>query len=126
MQKTEVLRYIVNGLFATSVHYGVLNFNLIVVGVDSIGLANMIASLFGIMVSFIGSRYYVYREHSNVIASQVVRFILLYAVIAVIHGLILYIWSDFYGLSYHLGFIFATLIQINFSYFGNKLLVFIK
>jgi len=124
MQKAELLRYIINGLAATLVHYSVLNFNLLVIEFESAGVANMVAACFGIAVSFIGSRYYVYRGHTNSLSSQFVRFSLLYAFIALLHGVILFIWTDVYALNHHVGFLLATFFQVLFSYLGNKVLVF--
>ena len=58
----QVARYIVNGLFATAVHYGVLTFCLTVLQLPSAGVANLIAAVFGITASFFGSRYFVFRR----------------------------------------------------------------
>lgn len=124
MLKHEVNRYIINGLFATAVHYGVLNFNILILEISSYGVANFIAAIFGISASFLGSRYFVYQGHTNSLASQVLRFGLLYVFIAVLHGFVLYLWTDVNGLNYHLGFLFATVLQVVLSYFGNKVLVF--
>lgn len=124
MLNHEPVRYILNGIIATLVNYSVLNFNLIVLGMGSAGVANFIAAIFGITISFLGSRYFVYREHSNAASSQVVRFLLLYSVIAVLSGFVLYVWSDIYAFSYHIGFIIATFVQMLSSYFGNKVFVF--
>lgn len=126
MLKNEVVRYIVNGLIATAVHYGVLNFNIIILGVETVGIANFIAAIFGITASFIGSRYFVYKGHTNSLKSQIIRFGFLYAFIAVLHGFVLYLWTDIYGLSYHIGFVVATFLQVLLSYVGNKILVFKK
>jgi putative flippase GtrA len=124
MLNHESIRYLINGIVATSVNYGVLNFNMLVLDMNSAGLANFIAAIFGINASFLGSRYFVYKNHNGAVSLQIVRFLLLYGFIAVLSGLVLYVWSDIYGLSYHIGFIIATLIQMLFSYFGNKILVF--
>ncbi len=124
MLNREPIRYLINGVLATLVNYGVLNFNMIVLGMKSAGVANFIAAIFGITASFLGSRYFVYRDHTNSASSQIVRFLLLYGFIAVLSGLVLYVWSDLYGLSYHIGFVIATFVQMLFSYFGNKILVF--
>jgi len=124
MLSREPIRYLINGVFATLVNYGVLNFNMLILDMHSAGVANFIGSAFGITASFLGSRYFVYKEHTNTMSSQIVRFILLYGFIALLAGLVMYIWSDIYGLSYQLGFIVATVIQMLFSYFGNKILVF--
>ena len=44
----ELIRYLINGVLATAVHFGILSFNLNIVDFASAGLANLIASLFGI------------------------------------------------------------------------------
>ncbi len=124
MLSREPVRYIINGVVATLVNYGMLNFNMLILGMKSAGAASFLATIFGIMASFLGSRYFVYRHHSNTVSSQIIRFILLYGFIAIVSGLVLYVWSDLYGFSYHLGFIVATFIQVLFSYVGNREFVF--
>ena len=126
MLSREPIRYLINGVTATLVNYSVLNFNMLILDMKSAGIANFVASIFGITASFLGSRYFVYKEHSNTVSSQIVRFLLLYSFIAVIAGFVMYVWSDVYGLSYHLGFVVAAVVQMLFSYFGNKILVFKK
>ena len=124
MLRHEPVRYIINGIIATLVNYLVLNFNMLVLDMKSAGVANFIGAIFGISASFIGSRYFVYRNHTNSVQSQVLRFLLLYGFIAALAGLVMYVWSDLYGFNYQVGFIVATFIQMLFSYFGNKVLVF--
>lgn len=120
----EIIRYIVNGVTATAVHFSILTFNMEVIQMSSAGAANFTAAIFGITVSFLGSRYYVYRNHTGTFVSHAMKFVLLYAAIAVLHGLVLYIWTDLYGLSWRIGFLFATLLQVTLSYIGNKIWVF--
>lgn|SRR6476469_6231353 len=120
----EVLRYIANGVIATGVHYGALRFGMEVVGVPSAGLANLLAACCGIVVSFIGSRYYVFRQHEEPWFQQAKRFGALYAAIALVHAGLLYLWSDRLHLDYSIGFCIALVIQVISSYFGNKILVF--
>lgn len=120
----QVLRYIVNGLVATAVHYSILRFNLKVVGMPSAGVANAIAAMFGITVSFLGSRYFVFRASSGGLARQGLLFVLSYGLIALLHGLILYLWTDRAGLDYTLGFLVATVMQVACSFVINKFMVF--
>lgn len=120
----ELLRYGINGLAATAVHFAVLSFNLNVLGFQSAGAANMLAAVFGIGASFMGSRYFVFPRTGETIVMQAMKFSGLYGVIALVHGLILFIWTDWYGLDYKLGFIISTAVQVSLSYFGNKFLVF--
>lgn len=121
---TELFRYVANGLVATAVHYGVLTFNLEVLGFASAGLANGCAALFGIASSFVGSRYYVFRRAAQPWLGQLGRFGGLYASIALLHAILLWVWSDLWGLDYRIGFLLATGVQVVLSYLGNKWLVF--
>jgi putative flippase GtrA len=125
-QAAELVRYAINGLVATVVHFAVLNFNLQLLGLSSAGMANFIAALFGIATSFLGSRYFVFRQRSGDVVSQALKFSGLYGLIALLHGLTLYLWTDQWGLDYRAGFLLATLLQLSLSYIGNKYLVFKK
>lgn len=120
----QVARYIVNGLFATAVHYGVLTFCLLMLKVPSAGIANLIAAVFGITASFFGSRHFVFRRPDEPMRSQAARFAVLYGVIALLHALVLAWWTDLMGLDYRLGFLLATGLQVALSYWGNNRLVF--
>lgn len=120
----EIVRYGINGVVATAVHYGVLTFNLNALNLPSAGLANLIAAVFGIGTSFLGSRYFVYPHTGESILTQAMKFSGLYGAIAVLHGLVLLIWTDWYGLDYRVGFLMATAVQVSLSYLGNKFLVF--
>lgn len=120
----QSVRYILNGLFATGVHFAVLTFNLKILEWRSAGLANLLAAVFGITASFLGSRYYVFKGSTETLGHQVFRFLFLYIAIALLHGGIMYLWVDSYRLNYIYGFIVATIMQMVFSFWGNKLLVF--
>ncbi|MBF7728990.1 GtrA family protein [Pseudomonas sp. N040] len=120
----EVLRYGVNGVVATAVHFSVLAFNLQVLHFSSAGLANLVAALFGITTSFFGSRYFVFPRTGETIVVEALRFSSLYGFIALLHGGVLLVWTDHFGLDYRLGFLLATVLQVSLSYLGNKFLVF--
>ncbi len=118
------MRYVLNGVVATAAHYAVLTINLEVIGIPSAGVANFVAAIFGIGVSFLGSRYYVFRKTDERIILQLIKFSGLYGFIAILHGCTLFLWTDWQGFDYRVGFIAATIIQVSLSYFGNKRLVF--
>jgi putative flippase GtrA len=120
----EFTRYIINGLIATAVHFLVLSICLQILQLPSAGLSNMLAAAFGISASFLGSRFYVYPKATAPIWQQAARFAVLYVSIALLHGAVLYLWTDLYSLDYRVGFLIATVIQFCMSYFGNKYLVF--
>ncbi|MDL9999593.1 GtrA family protein [Variovorax sp. J22P240] len=120
----EIGRFLVNGLAAAAVHYLVLTVNLKLLDIPSAGVANFIAAWFGIMASFLGNRYFVFRRKELPWGRQARRFLALYLPIACLHGLMLFAWTDFFRLNYTAGFLIATTIQTMLSYLGNKLLVF--
>ena len=122
--QAQAARYIVNGVVATAVHYAVLQFNLGVLHIPYAGLANLIAAGFGITTSFLGSRYFVFRAHDGSFLHQFAKFGLLYACIALLHGAVLWIWTDVNHLDFRIGFLLATVLQVVLSFWGNKVLVF--
>ena len=124
IQTRELVRYGINGFLATLIHYAVLTINLNVLLMSSAGMANLIASVFGITVSFIGNRYFVFDECNKKLLRQVIKFSSLYSAIAIFHGLILFLWSDWLGFDYRIGFLIATALQVSLSYVGNKKMVF--
>ena len=68
------VRYIINGLFATSIHYIALTINIEIYDMKSAGIANFIAALFGISISFLGNRYYVFRSRNKPFVNQSIMF----------------------------------------------------
>lgn len=120
----EVFRYIVNGLVATAAHFSFLTILVEFFEVESAGLANLIAAALSISVSFLGSRYYVFKNTDQPWYRQASKFVLLYLSIALVHGAVMWLWSDHFGFDYRLGFLIATCFQVAGSYLGNKFLVF--
>lgn len=120
----EIIRYLINGVAATLIHYGTLTFIIKTLGFSSIGLANLIAAVVGITASFFGNRYFVFQNNNDTIPSQMLKFGSLYITIAALHGLILFFWADVMSLDYRIGFLVATTIQVLISYLGNKRWVF--
>jgi putative flippase GtrA len=122
----QMARFAVNGVAATAVHFSVLTFAIEVVRIPSAGLANLFAAVFGISASFLGSRYFVFRRADQPIAGQAAKFVALYGAIALLHGMVLALWTDWWGLDYRWGFVLATALQVVASYWGNTQLVFRK
>lgn len=122
----QVVRYGINGVVATAVHYTALRIGLETLHIPSAGLANFLAALFGIAVSFVGSRYFVFLNHTESFTRQAARFLMLYLAIACMHMALLFVWTDLCHLDYTVGFAIAIVIQVTGSYFGNRYLVFAK
>lgn len=122
----EVMRYTTNGLFATGVHYLVLYSCVELLNFPLVGLANFLASVVGILASFAGNKYFVFKSVGGPTKSQLVRFIIFYAVIAFIHGAFLYLWSDVLNKGFNSGFVVAVMIQFLLGYLSSKFLIFTK
>lgn len=126
MREKTLTRYMANGILATIVHYGILVLCLDVINIASAGIASIYASLFGIVSSFLGNKYFVFRDFSKQFFRQSIRFFILYTVFSCIHGIILYLWSDVLGKSYHHGFCLATFAQFSLGYIVSRNLIFEK
>lgn len=120
----EVLRYALNGAVATAIHFLVFIAAAAALGHGLHGVANGVGSAFGIAASFLGSRYFVFPHRRGDWRRELARFLPLYASLAVLNMLIMYLWSDLSGFNKEIGFVIATLIQVAATFFGNKYLVF--
>jgi putative flippase GtrA len=120
----QFARYLVNGVAATLVHYGVLVLLVEVGNFSSASLANLVAAFAGITFSFIGSRHFVFRAQHGDWRLQFRRFVLLYAILAAGHAAVLFVWSDQLGYDFRFGFVLATGLQMLTSFLANKLVVF--
>lgn len=120
---STAVRFILNGLFATGVHYLALVALMEIARVPSAGLANGMAAIAGITVSYLGNRALVFRSaapHTETLP----RFLAVYSLAALVHGAVLGVWSDWVGLPYQPGFVIATGLCVGLTYFANKLIVF--
>jgi putative flippase GtrA len=126
LRRSELLRYVGNGVLATGVHYLVLFVGIEYIKFRSAGVANLFASTFGISASFIGNRYFVFKNTNEKVFIQAFKFIGLYTAIGFIHGFTLFIWSDLYKKDYKFGFIIAVTIQFILGYIASKKFIFNK
>jgi len=120
----QPVRYILNGIVATCVSYAVLNACIHIAHIPSAGAANFIAAVIGITVSFFGNRHFVFPGGRESVWHQLARFWLLYAILALMQGAVMFAWSDLAGLDYRVGFLVGTFLQMVCSYFGGKHWVF--
>lgn len=120
----EFIRYVLNGLVATGVHGAALVFNVHALKIPSAGIANALAALLGILVSFLGSRYFVFGQTRQSIWRQFSKFSAVYGALAVFHGIFLFLWTDCIGFDYRSGFLIAVGTQVMASYCANKHMVF--
>lgn len=118
----QFLRYVVNGLLATAVHYGILS--LAVSRLPLAWQANLMGACFGIAASFLGSRYFVFGPGQVPVWQQLRRFVLLYGAIGALHALVMAVLTDGAGWDYRVTFVLATALQTMLSFLGNKYLVF--
>jgi len=120
----QLLRYVINGLVATGVHFAVLSLLVEVVHVPSKGVANLLAAAVAIVASFLGNRFFVFAATQARASKQLWRFVLLYAAIALLNGGLMALWSDLLKFDYRIGFVLISIVQFILSFLGNRLLVF--
>jgi len=124
MLANEFIRYVINGVFATIVHFVVFQIALFVMEIPSAGVSNVVGASCGITSSFLGSRYFVFPHRRGRWEYELTKFLLLYLVVAISHGIILFAWTDVGGFDPIAGFGVATGFQLLCTFFGNKYLVF--
>lgn len=120
----EFFRFVINGLFATTIHYLTFILNINFIFPAQAGISNFFASFFGILVSFAGNRYFVFRNKAGSIYRQFSLFISFYGSMALLNGLTLFIWTDTIQQDKTLGFIIGVIIQFFFSYIFGKRVIF--
>ncbi len=124
LQLTERSRYGITGIVATLINFAVLTFNLEFIEMNSAGLASTLEAIVGIPISFLGGRYFVFKSTGDRFVSQFMKFSGMHGAIALLHGTVLAIWTDWNRLDYRIGFVATTVLQVTLSYLGNKFLVF--
>jgi putative flippase GtrA len=123
------IKFIVNGLLATAVHYvTMLLLSHYVIAIYAIAYG--IASIFGILTSFLGNKFFVFTNSNQNYSpnigtfTQLKSFLLLYGLIMLICSLLMGVLSDLLHINYNLSFIIALCVQTLLSFFGNKRYVF--
>ena len=123
------LKFTLNGLFATFVHYfTMLLISNYVIAIYSIAYG--IAAIFGILTSFLGNKFFVFTNSNqdnflNTGTSKQLRsFLLLYGLIMLICSILMGVLSDLLHINYNLSFMISLSVQTLLSFFGNKNYVF--
>lgn len=121
-----VSRFLINGLVAAAIHFSLLCLLMEGAGLPSAGVANLLAAVGGVSASFLGNRHFVFRAASQPVLGQAWKFLLLYSLTTLMHGAVLFGWTDLAGRDYRVGFLIATGAQVVMSFAGNRLLVFAR
>lgn len=119
----RIVRFILNGLFATAVHYGVLAGLIEGAGLGSAAVANALAAVCGIAVSYAGNRTFVLRSRA-LHRRAGPRFLACYAAVVSLHGGAMALWADIGGLDYRIGFLLFTGLAAVLTYLLNRFFVF--
>ncbi len=119
----RVLRFVLNGLFATAVHYGALAALIEGAGMTSAALANALAAVCGIAVSYAGNHAFVMRSRAPHRRAGT-RFLACYAAVVSLHGGAMALWADIGGLDYRIGFLLFTGMAAILTYLLNRFFVF--
>ena len=118
------MRFGINGVVATAVHYATFTLLYLYAGVNLAALANFPAVCAGIAVSFVGNRRFVFRSASPAWEDEAVRFGALYGALGLVHVAILFIGTDVLSVDATVTFALATITQVFCSYIGARIWVF--
>lgn len=119
----RIARFILNGLFATAVHFGVLAGLIEGAGLGSAAIANALAAVCGIAVSYAGNRTFVLRSRAPHRRAGT-RFLACYTAVVSLHGGAMALWADIGGLDYRIGFLLFTGLAAVLTYLLNRFFVF--
>ena len=108
VRSNEFARYLINGFVATFVHYASLNVAIYALGDKNLIEINTLAAFLGILVSFIGSRYFVFKKYNQSVFFQLVKFFIFYIFLSILHSGVMYIFVYLFYFDYRLAFIPAT------------------
>lgn len=106
----QIVRYGINGVFATIIHFFAFFVCVEILLFESVGIANFLASFFGMMCSYFGNKHFVFYAHRGG-ELHFFKFFLLYASFSFFHGMFLFLWSDFFGLNYWFGFMVSVFFR---------------
>ena len=111
------VRFLIVGGINTITGYG--TFAAVVFAGGHYLLANVIATVVGVTVSYILNKYFTFKQYKKSF-SEIIRFILVYAVSFLLGNVVLYVLVDYMAISPYvagaLNLVFTTLI----SWFGHK------
>jgi len=124
--KAEAFKFTLNGLFSTFVHYSFLFINIELLGISNIIISNLIAGVLATVYSFIGNRSFVFKRYNEKIHIQFYNFIVLYAILILLHTICMYIMVDMLFVKYQVSFIIVAPIIAILSFVVNNLIVFKK
>ena len=120
----SIVRFTINGLVATVVHYLAMVFAIYFLGITWFSVAYAFAFLFAVVTSFWGNKRFVFQHH-QVQDFQFVKFVTLYLGLLFMTSLTMWAVSDYGGLHYNTGFIIAVTLQFIGGYLGNRYLIFL-
>lgn len=119
------VRFVLNGLVATGTHYVGLLVLADALGLRPVGLANFFAAALGVAVSYVGNHHFVFRSTRRK-RETVWRFLGVYGLMTLLHGLAMYAWADLAGLPKTPGFVLITGGTAAANFVLGKLWVFTR
>jgi len=116
-------RFILNGLAATATHYVSLMLLAEWLGLRPVGLMNLIAAALGVAVSYLGNHHFVFRSKRRQ-RDTLGRFLGVYGLSTLLHGLLMGAWADLAGLPTTPGFVLVTGITAAVNFVVGRFWVF--
>ena len=120
----QLIKFIINGLFATFVHYSVFFVSIEIFNFKYVALANLFGAFFGISCSFFGNKWFVFLNSNKKISWQFSKFLVTYVLLGSLTSILIFAWSDLLKMNYNYGFCLVTFLQFILSYSMNRNWIF--
>ena len=116
-------RFVINGLFATGVHYFLMLIAINILHISLYSLAYAFAFIFAVIVSFWGNKHYVFQKHQFK-PYQFIKFVFLYVGLLIASSFMMWLLADYAGYNYNIGFFIALILQFMGGYLGARFFIF--
>lgn len=119
----QISRFGIIGLLATAVHFSLLVL-LVEADMTNPTRATLVGSIAGIITSYIGNYWFVFKVENITHGSAFSRFILAYLIVFTIHGGLMFGLEQHFSIPYVWVFIAATGISAIATFLANRYWVF--
>lgn len=119
----QARNFVIIGLLSTLASYGVLNFLFKYMQYNSVFIAAIVSNSCGIMVSYTGNYFWVFKAKSGMLR-KFITFIIFYGVIGVFNSLVLFGSQKYLVSNLTVSFLIATVLSAILTFCSNKMFVF--
>ncbi len=117
LKNRQEIRFVIVGLLNTLVGYGIYAL-LVFIGLNYL-ISNTVATIIGVIHSYIWNRLYTFKSNNNV-KKEIPKFISVYLISYIIGMITLYVFKDIFNISPYIAGLLNLVITTLISFFGHK------